>query len=72
MREVMALSVEPKATGDGITIRIASNTGDIGSFKIGLSRIVHELGETAKRGLVCIGSDNIGKLTDEEYRSNTI
>lgn len=43
MLRVMAVSVEEDADGSGITIRLASNTGDLSSMKEALDGIAKKL-----------------------------
>lgn len=49
MLRVMAVSIEEDADEDGITIRLASNTGDLSSMKEALDDIARTLEKAATR-----------------------
>ncbi len=49
MLRVMAVSIEKDADEDGITIRLASNTGDLSSMKEALDDIARTLEKAATR-----------------------
>ena len=50
MLHVMAVAIEKDADGNGITIRLASNTGDLSSIKEALGGIAKTLEKAAIRG----------------------
>lgn len=50
MLRVMAVSIEEDADRNGITIRLASNTGDLSSTKEGLDDIARTVEKAATRG----------------------
>ncbi len=50
MLRVMAVSIEEDTDGHGITIRVASNTGDLSSMKEALGDIAKTLEKAATRG----------------------
>ncbi len=47
---VMAICVEEHCNGRGITIRVASNTGDLSAVMVGFTRLARALEHTASRG----------------------
>lgn len=50
MLHVMAVAIEEDADGNGITIRLASNTGDLSSIREALSGIAKTLEKALTRG----------------------
>lgn len=49
-RKVMAVCVEERQDGKGLTIRVASNTGDLSTVTEGLVRLARVLEHAARRG----------------------
>lgn len=49
-RKVMAVCVEERSDGKGLTIRIASNAGDLSTVTEGLGRLARVLEHAARRG----------------------
>ena len=50
--KIMAVCIEEHPNGKGITIRVASNTGDLESVSRGLTKLARELEHAARRGQV--------------------
>jgi hypothetical protein len=50
--KIIAVCVEEHLNGQGITIRVASNTGDLESVTRGLAKLARELEHAARRGQV--------------------
>lgn len=48
--KVMAVCVEEHSNGEGITIRIASNTGDLSAVTSGFAMLARILEQAARRG----------------------
>lgn len=48
--KVMAVCVEEHSNGEGLTIRIASNTGDLSAIRDGFSELAMILEKAARRG----------------------
>ncbi len=49
-QKVMAVCVEEDGSGEGITIRISSNTGDLSQVVNGFNRLAGVLEQAARRG----------------------
>lgn len=49
-RKIMAVCVEEHSSGEGITIRIASNSGDLSAVKAGFIKVGEILEQAARRG----------------------
>ncbi len=49
--KVMAVSVDEDESGEAITVRVASNTGDLSESRDGIERLGRILEQAARRGL---------------------
>ena len=69
MQRVMAVSIEEDSDGKGMTVRLASNTGDLSDVTQGLSGIAQTLEQASLRSTIRIARREDVKLTRVPQKS---